>query len=301
MVGTASLRAIMDAVQPFSLTAGAVFAITLLLSHNAWAGNPCQPLPPGNPVVFDIHGGSAEGLARTLACFKGLNPVFRPGFKDVPIQVVTGKPVPLSMAFVKARKSMAEACLRMRVKGKRLLLGASGKGKGTGKRCGPPESKPRQIRSVSNRIAGWVTLTTRGAVSSEVNRAVGRPGAVNRIGDGQYRMSSEIRSLAALGPAVFASEAVVLPPLFGKDAVGFTVLKVRPDGLFDKMGLKIGDVLKKINGRPLNTMADARAAYIKLVKDDIISLQVLRGTETLILRYFFKEPSPDDRKDGKGG
>ncbi|NOZ02944.1 MAG: PDZ domain-containing protein [Deltaproteobacteria bacterium] len=111
------------------------------------------------------------------------------------------------------------------------------------------------------------------------------PAVVVRVSDNSYVLSPGIRDLAAHKPVAFTSEGLALPPGFNDDIRGFTMVIVKAGGLFDRMGLKRGDVLVSVNGMPLRDFADSRNAYKKLKKEERISLTVIRGGKPLTLIY----------------
>jgi general secretion pathway protein C len=66
---------------------------------------------------------------------------------------------------------------------------------------------------------------------------------------------------------------------------GIRVSNIDPDGLFGKMGLQDGDVIKGVNGKPLTVTLDAVEIYNRLKQGGRITLAVLRGEENVQLRF----------------
>ncbi len=61
---------------------------------------------------------------------------------------------------------------------------------------------------------------------------------------------------------------------------GLKIVKIVPGGLYDKLGLKTGDVIQKVNGQePANDL------FTQMKKGDKIRLTILRDGKTQILHY----------------
>ena len=66
---------------------------------------------------------------------------------------------------------------------------------------------------------------------------------------------------------------------------GFKVLKVKKDSVFDKLGLKQFDVIKRVNNQVLTSYNEAFAIYKNIDKTDFFLIEVLRNNEILELSY----------------
>ena len=80
----------------------------------------------------------------------------------------------------------------------------------------------------------------------------------------------------------------------GKD-IGFTRLprgvklgKVTTGSYFWKLGLRDGDIVSAIDGKPLRTLDDAAAAYARLGSAQKLAVDVERGTARGTLRFVLK-------------
>jgi len=67
---------------------------------------------------------------------------------------------------------------------------------------------------------------------------------------------------------------------------GILIRKIDSHGLFGKMGLQEGDVIKEVNGEPLAGFADAVKIYDRLKHGGRINLGVQRGDENMRLRFY---------------
>lgn len=89
-------------------------------------------------------------------------------------------------------------------------------------------------------------------------------------------LDRELSDFAAL------SKDVAVTP---RERGGFQVQRVTPGSFFERLGLHAGDVVLRIDGRPLNAVEDASAAYAWLRVTDHFSVDLLRGGRPLTLRY----------------
>jgi general secretion pathway protein C len=69
---------------------------------------------------------------------------------------------------------------------------------------------------------------------------------------------------------------------------GLVLSHVKPGSIFDKLGLKNGDVVKKIDNKVIKSPDDAFAFYNRLKSGAELSLEIGRGSETKTLNYRFE-------------
>lgn len=82
----------------------------------------------------------------------------------------------------------------------------------------------------------------------------------------------------------FLRQALIVPNAGG----GFLVRQITPGSVYEQLGLKVGDVIRKANGRTLSTMEDALRLYQQIggvEKVGEVELEVLRGGRSEQLRY----------------
>ncbi len=83
----------------------------------------------------------------------------------------------------------------------------------------------------------------------------------------------------------FLKQATVLPSGGG----GFLMKQIQPGSLYEKLGLRTGDVLKSINGQPLNSAEDAMRMYQQLSNISDVQLEIVRGGKPETLYYQFSQ------------
>ncbi|HOP46118.1 MAG TPA: type II secretion system protein GspC [Desulfobacteraceae bacterium] len=70
-------------------------------------------------------------------------------------------------------------------------------------------------------------------------------------------------------------------------ANGLAVSRIRADSIFSRLGLKNGDIIQGINGKPITSPDDVLNLYNSLKSGSTISLQMDRKGETKLLEYKF--------------
>ncbi len=69
---------------------------------------------------------------------------------------------------------------------------------------------------------------------------------------------------------------------------GLVLSRIKANSIFSKLGLKDGDVVKKIDNQLIKSPDDAFAFYNRLKSGAELSLEIARGSETKTLNYRFK-------------
>lgn len=82
-------------------------------------------------------------------------------------------------------------------------------------------------------------------------------------------------------PQELLTQALMVPNAGG----GYAVHEVQAGGAFEKLGLQVGDVVRSINGQPLNSVNDAMRMYqqLRFLRD--VRLEVVRGGQSETLQY----------------
>ena len=69
---------------------------------------------------------------------------------------------------------------------------------------------------------------------------------------------------------------------------GLMLSRIKADSIFSKLGLKNGDVVKKIDNQLIKSPDDAFAFYNRLKSGAELSLEIVRGSKTKTLNYRFE-------------
>jgi general secretion pathway protein C len=102
-------------------------------------------------------------------------------------------------------------------------------------------------------------------------------------GNNSYRVDRELVAEQMRDPDIFR-QALIVPNAGG----GFLVRQIKPGSIYEKLGLRVGDVIRKVNGRNINSVDEALRLYQQLGGLDQVAdveLEVLRGGRPEQLRY----------------
>jgi general secretion pathway protein C len=84
------------------------------------------------------------------------------------------------------------------------------------------------------------------------------------------------------------TQARIRPHLKDGKPDGFILSYIKAGSFFTQLGLQRGDVVKCINGKPINTPEDAFSFYKAVESGDPLSMEILRGGQPRTINYQFK-------------
>ncbi len=102
-------------------------------------------------------------------------------------------------------------------------------------------------------------------------------------GNNSYRIDRDLVAEEMRDPDIFR-QALIVPNAGG----GFLVRQIKPGSIYEKLGLRVGDVIRKVNGRNINSVDEALRLYQQLGGVDQVAdveLEVLRAGRPEQLRY----------------
>lgn len=105
---------------------------------------------------------------------------------------------------------------------------------------------------------------------------------VTQVGPNSYRLSREDLNRATANLNSLASEARIVPD---RQENGFKIFSIRPGGIWQKIGVQNGDVLKSINGIELSSPDKALEAYSRLRNANKLTLDIVRRGKKESLEY----------------
>ncbi|KPK11035.1 MAG: hypothetical protein AMJ68_07235 [Acidithiobacillales bacterium SG8_45] len=108
-------------------------------------------------------------------------------------------------------------------------------------------------------------------------------GEIKKINDNLYRIDRGMLK-SQIGSPDLLSQALVVPHNKG----GFEMRNVTPGSLYEQAGLQSGDVIKKVNGQPINTLDDAMRVYREMGGLDrlvAVNIDIDRGGQSQRLHY----------------
>jgi general secretion pathway protein C len=82
----------------------------------------------------------------------------------------------------------------------------------------------------------------------------------------------------------FLTQALMVPNAGG----GFLVREIQPGSVYEKLGVRAGDVIRSVNGQPINNMEEVMKLYQQLGginQASNVSIEVMRGGRSESLQY----------------
>ena len=101
-------------------------------------------------------------------------------------------------------------------------------------------------------------------------------------------MKNLIFSLAMIFSVNGLAQNAVNGPTDGKNITGFKLIKIELGSIYEKLGLKEGDIIKKIDGEAVTTPTVAQSLFSKIKKSDKTEIVIERNGKEEILRYTLK-------------
>lgn len=109
-------------------------------------------------------------------------------------------------------------------------------------------------------------------------------GVIQETGANHYTVERAMLAAQMQTPD-FLRQAVIMPAAGG----GFAVRGIRPGSLYAQLGLRTGDVIKSVNGQPVNTADDAIRLYQQMPNLSAVQMEITRGGQPEYLYYQFSQ------------
>ncbi|MHB1140902.1 MAG: type II secretion system protein N [Sulfuricaulis sp.] len=107
---------------------------------------------------------------------------------------------------------------------------------------------------------------------------------VRETGANQYTVARD-QLAAQMRTPDFLKQATLVPSSGG----GFLVRQIQPGSLYEKLGMRAGDVIKSVNGQPINTAEDAIRLYQQMSSISSVQMEITRGGKNESLYYQFAQ------------
>ena len=111
------------------------------------------------------------------------------------------------------------------------------------------------------------------------NRVAARSG-VQRNGSNNFTVDRTQLTQQMQSPE-FLTQALMVPNAGG----GFLVREIQPGSVYEKLGLRVGDVISAVNGQPVNSVEDVMQLYAQFGSATNVQIDVRRGGRNESLVY----------------
>ncbi len=115
---------------------------------------------------------------------------------------------------------------------------------------------------------------------SSTDRKPNRDG-IRQVNEYSYEIARESLEQVIANPALIGAGAV--PVVKNGNRLGFRVYSVRPQSIAAKAGIRNGDILQRVNGKPLTNLSEALDVYANLkIAKSITVFLIRRGTPVTV-------------------
>lgn len=114
----------------------------------------------------------------------------------------------------------------------------------------------------------------------------GKEEGVEKIGENKFVVDARLVEEAMKDPEKLASQMRVTPHKGADGQIeGYRMSGIRRNSLFSKLGIKNGDIVHAVNGKPLTSVSSAMSAYETLQKEKNFSFEITRRNQRQTFEY----------------
>ncbi|MBI5497791.1 MAG: PDZ domain-containing protein [Deltaproteobacteria bacterium] len=108
---------------------------------------------------------------------------------------------------------------------------------------------------------------------------------ITKVADNQYRIPQADIDEVMQNLNAVATQARIVPSFENGKSNGFKLFSIRPNSIFNKIGMQNGDVISKINGYDMSTPDKALEVYNKLKDAKEINVEMNRRGQKMTMSY----------------
>ncbi len=109
--------------------------------------------------------------------------------------------------------------------------------------------------------------------------------SVQQIGPNSYEIEQGDLDDALSNLSQISTQARAVPAFKDGKPIGFKMVSIQPDSVFTKIGMKVGDIVTRINGYELNSPDKALEVYQKLRTAKQFNIDLERGDNVMTKNY----------------
>ncbi len=107
-------------------------------------------------------------------------------------------------------------------------------------------------------------------------------------GEGSYIVDQKKVRQALERPGQIMTDARLLPNTVDGKQQGFSISEIKPDGIYQSLGLQNGDVLLRINDFNISSAESALQAFMALKGMDKVNLDIIRNGNRMTMTYLIR-------------
>ncbi len=118
----------------------------------------------------------------------------------------------------------------------------------------------------------------------------GGPAALfaRNTGQGSYIVDQRMVRQALERPGQIMTDARLLPNMVDGKQQGFSISEIKPNGIYQSLGLQNGDVLLRINDFNISSTENALQAFMALKGMDKVNLDIIRSGNKMTMNYLIR-------------
>ncbi len=112
---------------------------------------------------------------------------------------------------------------------------------------------------------------------------------IKKVGKNSYSLPRSLIDDVSKRLNVIASQAAIVPYFHRGKPAGFRILHIKRGSIYEKLGIKNGDVIQRINGYEFTSPQKALEAYSNLINSDHLTVEVVRRGKRMVMEYKINE------------
>lgn len=113
-------------------------------------------------------------------------------------------------------------------------------------------------------------------------------GGIKMVAEGEYEIERAELDAALDNMNQLITQVRAVPHFQGGQSTGFRLFAIRQNSLFDRIGLRNGDIIKRVNGTDVSDASKALGLFQNLRNERQVAVELIRNKEDKTLSYSFR-------------
>lgn len=113
-------------------------------------------------------------------------------------------------------------------------------------------------------------------------------GGIKMVSEGEYEIERAELDAALDNMNQLITQVRAVPHFQGGQSTGFRLFAIRQNSIFDRIGLRNGDIIKRVNGTDVSDASRALGLLQNLRNERQVSVELVRNKEDKTLSYSFR-------------
>lgn len=236
-----------------------------------------------NKNIFSLSGDVPD----TLASLKSNDPAAGGSGKD---NVPVPSTLPINLIGTLVHSNPQKSLANIEIKSKNLAIAVrAGNTIDTLAKLESVERGKIIIRNLNNNRLEYLELKEASKLSFSASKGASGEGDIKQVAPNKYEIKkSDVLKYTADLSNVLQQAAMVPARGPGGEILGFRFVNIQADSIYTKLGFQVGDMIKKVNGEPIDSPAKALELYGALKNNNKISITSDRDGREQTIDYDIK-------------